>query len=383
MTLETSAEVESFERTLEDLSDEAEMAGGRLSRSKVDQLYLRRSIGPDDCIRIEKALRQRGFFVDEEVGSVESEIEPGPDEWVGYATAMHQLIASAKRVPLLNSDEESAYGEAVQRSATLLEKPEQERTEVEQRVIVAGRRAFDRLVHHNIRLVTSFVYHPSYRYRHDLDDMVQMGLFGLMRAAEKFDPAHGCRFSTYAMWWIRQAVHRGIANDGKTIRLPVHMIALVSKFRRTKRALDLSGNVSSGVLIRVAETLGWSKEFTARVAQIAEMRTVSFEAPIGPEADVKLGDVLRDDLPDPEETLVASDLAVQVRELIDELPDERQRDIIRRRFGIDCHEETLETIGQRYGVTRERIRQIEAAVLRRLHRRAVQRKLRSTVRDVT
>ncbi len=377
MTLEASAEVGRFEQTLEDLSDEAELADGRLSRAKVDQLYLRRSIDPDDAIRIERALKERGFAIDEDAEVVEIEAVREQEAQVGYATAMDHLIASAKRVALLKPDEEAAYGEAVQRAASLLLKPEEERTEIEQRTIVAGRRAFDRLVHHNIRLVTSFVYHPSYRYRHDLDDMVQMGLFGLMRAAEKFDPAHGCRFSTYATWWIRQGVHRGIANDGKTIRLPVHMIALVSKYRRTQRALDLTGGVSSKAIARIAETLGWSTEFAARVAQIAEMRTVSFETPLGPEADAKLGDIIQDSLPGPEEMVVANDVATHVRELIDELSDARERDIIRRRFGLDGPEETLDAIGQRYGVTRERIRQIESKILNKLRLRIVQRRLGS------
>ncbi len=377
MTLEASAEVVRFEQTLEDLSDEAELADGRLSRAKVDQLYLRRSIDPDDAIRIERALKERGFAIDEDAEVVEIEAVREQEAQVGYATAMDHLIASAKRVALLKPDEEAAYGEAVQRAASLLLKPEEERTEIEQRTIVAGRRAFDRLVHHNIRLVTSFVYHPSYRYRHDLDDMVQMGLFGLMRAAEKFDPAHGCRFSTYATWWIRQGVHRGIANDGKTIRLPVHMIALVSKYRRTQRALDLTGGVSSKAIARIAETLGWSTEFAARVAQIAEMRTVSFETPLGPEADAKLGDIIQDSLPGPEEMVVANDVATHVRELIDELSDARERDIIRRRFGLDGPEETLDAIGQRYGVTRERIRQIESKILNKLRLRIVQRRLGS------
>ena len=377
MTLEASAEVARFKRTLEDLSDEAEMAEGKLARAKIDQLYLKRSIDPDDAIRIEMILKERGFTIDEDLEIVDVEEVDERTSAVGFATAFDHLMSSARRVKLLKPDEEAAYGEAVQRAAAMLEKPEDERTDIERRTIVAGRRAFDRLVHHNIRLVTSFVNHPSYRYRHDLDDMVQMGLLGLMKAAEKFDPANGCRFSTYAMWWIRQSVYRGIANDGQTIRLPVHMIALVSKFRRTRRTIDLNGHLSAKAISHIADTLGWSTEFTARVAQIAEMRTVSFEAPIGPEGETKLGDVIQDDLPGPEETVVANDTAQRVRMLIEELPDERQKDIIRRRFGLDGPEETLEIVGQHYGVTRERIRQIESKVLRRLRRWIMNGKLES------
>lgn len=377
MPLEASAEVARFERTLEDLTDEAEMAEGTLARAKIDQLYLKRSINPDDAIRIEKTLKERGFRIDEGLEFIDVEETDERTSSVGFATAFDHIMSLARRVKLLRPDEEAAYGEAVQHAAALLEKPEDERTDIEQRTIMAGRRAYDRLVHHNIRLVTSFVNHPSYRYRHDLDDMVQMGLFGLMKAAEKFDPAHGCRFSTYAMWWIRQSVHRGIANDGKTIRLPVHMIALVSKYRRTLRTLDLNGSISAKAISHIADTLGWSTEFTARVAQIAEMRTVSFEAPLGPEGEIKLGDIIQDNSPGPEETVVANDTAKRIRMLIEELPDERQKDIIRSRFGLDGPEETLEIVGQRYGVTRERIRQIEAKVLKRLHRWVVNGKLDS------
>jgi len=377
MTLEASAEAQNFERTLEDLSDEAEMAGGILSRTKVDQLYLRRLLGPDDAAQIEKILRERGFSINEDAEIVEVDTEPERESNVRYATAIDHLIASAKRVPLLKPDEEAAFGEAIQRAARLIEKPEENRTDIEHRLVLAGRRAYDRLVHHNIRLVTSFVYHPSYRYRHDIDDMVQMGLFGLMKAAERFDPEHGCRFSTYAMWWIRQAVQRGIANDGKTIRLPVHMIALVGKYRRTQRTLDLTGGVNAKAISRIAETLGWSTEFTARISQIAEMRTVSFETPIGPEDDGKLGDTIQDSLPGPEDTVVAKDIAIHVRELIEDISDARERDIISRRFGLDGPEETLDSIGQRYGVTRERIRQIEGKILKQLRLRALQRKLGS------
>lgn len=373
MTLEASAETENFARTLEDLSDEAEMADGKLSREKVDSLYLKRSIEPDDALRIERILKERGFVVQETPQREEDDTQSLYP--VTYATAIDHLIASARKVKLLTADQEAAYGESIQKAGLFLKKPEAERSDIEKRVIAFGKRSFDDLVHHNIRLVTSFVFDPSYRYRHDIDDMVQMGLLGLMRAAERFDPTLGCRFSTYAMWWIRQSIHRGIANDGNTIRLPVHMIGHVTKFRRSLRALDLAVGISGSAIVRVAESLGWTKEYTARIAQISEMRTVSFETPIGEVDGTTWGEVIPDRLPGPEDIAVANDIARQVREMLDELPDERQRDIIKRRFGLDGPAETLESIGEHYSVTRERIRQIEAKALKRLRHRALHRRL--------
>jgi RNA polymerase primary sigma factor len=376
MTLGASAETPNFARTLEDLTDEAEMADGQLQREKVDLLYLKRAIEPDDAVKIETILKERGFVVIDSAIRDEDENETPTVRTVSHATAVEHLIADAKKVKLLTPDEEATFGEAIQKAEQLLQKPVDERTDIENRVITAGKRAFDSLVHHNIRLVIKFVYDPRYRYRHDIDDMVQMGLIGLMRAAERFDPTLGFRFSTYAMWWIRQGVHRGIANDGNTIRLPVHMIEHVTKFRRSLRVLGLTEGTSPNAVVRVAESLGWTKEYTARVAQIAEMRTVSFETPIGEEDSSTLGELIPDRLPGPEDMTITNDIAQQVRELLDELPTERQRDVIRRRFGLDGPEETLESIGTRYNVTRERIRQIEAKALKKLRRGAVRQRLR-------
>ncbi|MCB9931540.1 MAG: RNA polymerase sigma factor RpoD/SigA [Alphaproteobacteria bacterium] len=227
----------------------------------------------------------------------------------------------------------------------------------------------------NIRLVAKFVFERRMRNRHDADDLVQMGLMGLMRAAEKFDPDYGCRFSTYASWWIRQGVHRGIANDARTIRVPVHILERISKFRRTRNALGLITDNSGTAVRKIAEALGWSDAFTARIAQIAEMRTVSLEDSVGPDQGITLADLVPDTKPGPEEIAISNDTFQSVRSIIEELNDDRLKDIITRRFGLDGTEETLQSIGESYGITRERIRQLEEKALGSLRRLAIKRRL--------
>lgn len=381
MALKETTESVQFSKTLEDLSDEAEMADGKLSREVVDNLYLRRDVNPDDAIKIEKILRQKGYSIEDTTEHGKLEPIKLEERSAAYKSALDQLISSAKRFPVLSADQEAAYGEAVQRGLLLSEKPDGERSDVEDRLVSNRKRSLDALITHNIRLVISIALDRHYRDRHDIDDIVQMGLLGLMRAAEKFDPAHGCRFSTYAMWWIKQSIHRGIANDSNTIRLPIHMIQTVSKFRRAKRALDESRKSNRNTINRLAEKLGWNTDYTARIAQIAEMRTVSFDAPIGDSDSVTLGEFIQDERPNPEDIMVAKDTTSHVRSLVGELSNERQRDIIKRRFGFSGIDETLESIGIRYSLTRERIRQIEVKALKNLQRIVLRKKYRRLGED--
>ena len=366
----------SFDRTLEDLTDEAETSGNFLNRTEVDNLYIRRGIGPDQALAIEKALKSQGIEIREN-GDIAAEelVSPSPSP-VSHDTALNHLIAAARRYPLLNADEEAACGEAIQRGLQMRETQKGERTEIDERIIAAGERAHKKLVNSNIRLVVKFAFEPRYRNRMDIDDLVQMGLIGLMRAAEKFDPSLEFRFSTYASWWIQQGMSRGIADHGRTIRLPVHMIERISKFRRASRAVRGESKTKPSVK-RIAEALGWDDAYTARIAQISEMHLVSLDAGVGPDNDTPLVDLIADDALDPEALTVKGDTASHVRAMVDELEDDRLRDIVHRRFGFDGAEETLESVGESYGVTRERIRQLESKALKILTRRAKQKKLGS------
>ncbi len=203
-------------------------------------------------------------------------------------------------------------------------------------------------------------------------DMVNEGNMGLMRAVERFDPTKGAKLSTYAAWWIKQSIKRGIANQGKTIRLPVHLVDRVAKIRRA--ALKLHEELGrEPTESEIAEVMGMKAE---RVGELlaASCRPASLDAPVGDDDDTRFADLVRDENSTTAfERLDESSRHDMVLELVGRL-DQREIAVIRERFGLNGRSErTLEQIGQRFGVTRERIRQIEAGALRKL-RKLVERR---------
>ena len=354
--------------TLEDLTDEAETRDGVLDREAVDVLYLRRGIEPGQAIAIERALKSAGIVIRED----ESESPPPPAKAPGpSATALDYLLWCARGYRLLSHDEEAAYGEAVQRARLVGGKPASERSDLESRLLEAGARARTRLVLSNIRLVAKFANDPSVRGRLDMDDLVQVGLLGLIRAADRYDPAFETRFSTYAVWWIRRFISRTIDDEGRTIRLPVHVHERVRKFRRARRVLESDGASRRPDISRVADALGWTTTETARVASLAEMRVVSLDDRMDPRGETTYAERMEADSPSPESVYEVFERDERLRRLVEGLGNRRLQDIVVRRFGLDGDDAlTLQELGERYGVTRERIRQLEAKALRNLRQRA-------------
>jgi RNA polymerase primary sigma factor len=299
------------------------------------------------------------------------------------------------KVPLLSADEEVALAQRIEggaaaelelaERAALVESGGVPRplSDVEHRFLGRrvrdGERAKSKLIEANLRLVVSIA--KRYRNRNlAFLDLIQEGNLGLMRAVEKFDYTKGFKFSTYATWWIRQAITRAIADQARTIRIPVHMVETINKVVRVQRQL-LQEQGREPTVEEVAER---AEMTVVRVREILRLNqdTVSLEQPMGDEDGFSLSDVIEDaDAEVPADAAARAMLNEAVKEALSQL-SEREQKVVRLRFGLDDgHMRTLEEVGKEFGVTRERIRQIEAKTLAKLRHPIRSQRLRDYLEE--
>ncbi len=286
---------------------------------------------------------------DDEIENIDLSVPDG----ISIEDPVRMYLKEIGKVPLLTADEE---------------------VELAKRMEEGDVEAKKKLAEANLRLVVSIAKRYVGRGMLFLD-LIQEGNLGLIKAVEKFDYKKGYKFSTYATWWIRQAITRAIADQARTIRIPVHMVETINKFVRVQRQL-LQELGREPYPEEIAEQMGMPVERVREIQKIS-LEPVSLETPIGEEEDSHLGDFIQDDnVPVPAEAAAFTLLREQLDEVLGTLTDREQK-VLKLRFGLeDGRARTLEEVGKEFKVTRERIRQIEAKALRKLRHPSRSRKLK-------
>ena len=300
--------------------------------------------------------------------------------------AIRLYLQEISRIALLTADEEKVLGRKIVLGS-------EARTELDglgdavstldrrrlQRVIDQGRRAREDLTNANLRLVVSIAKRYT-KVSMPLADAIQSGNIGLMKAVEKFDYTRGFKFSTYATWWIKQAISRAVAEESRNIRLPTHAMENINRALRVQRELTQL-NQREPTIIEIARAMGESPD---RVAEYFSMAadTTSLDQPTRADGDSTIADhIAAADAVDPSDGVELEDMREAMRVVLDELP-EREREVMKMRFGLDIeHSATLEEVGQAFNITRERVRQIEVRALFRLRHVASGQALRNFVKE--
>ena len=343
-------------------------AAGKLTTQEIDALIVDFGIEVEDLDKVYEMAEQNGIEVVDDMSetaldtlNLDSDVSKGMEggedsKNVAIDDPVKAYLRDIGKVPLLTAEEE---------------------IDLAMRITEGDRRAQRRLEEANLRLVVSIAKKYTGRGMQFLD-LIQEGNLGLIKAAQKFDYTKGFKFSTYATWWIRQAITRAIADQARTIRIPVHMVETINKVKKANSQL-LHQNGKEPTPDEIAELLDMSPDKVREILRVAQ-EPVSLETPIGEEEDSHLGDFLPDD-----EALAPADAASQslLREEIAAALSTltpREAKVLSLRFGLeDGHPRTLEEVGKEFNVTRERIRQIEAKALRKLRHPNRSKRLRDFV----
>lgn len=338
---------------------EAGKIKGMLTYKEVMDAFEKIDIPTEQIEKVYETLERLGIDVVSEIDDdiEEIEIEEDPElsipEGITIDDPVRMYLKEIGKVPLLTAEEE---------------------VELAQRMEAGDEEPKKRLAEANLRLVVSIAKRYVGRGMQFLD-LIQEGNLGLIKAVEKFDYKKGFKFSTYATWWIRQAITRAIADQARTIRIPVHMVETINKLIRVSRQL-LQELGREPLPEEVAKEMGMSEDKVREIMKISQ-EPVSLETPIGEEEDSHLGDFIPDDdAPAPAESAAFTLLKEQLIDVLDTLTP-REEKVLRLRFGLDDgRARTLEEVGKEFNVTRERIRQIEAKALRKLRHPSRSKKLK-------
>src|SRR5215207_10019 len=317
---------------------------GCVELSEVSRAIEEAGLDEDDVERLYQDIQQRGIELSDDCGRSASDLTYVNGDLAHSTTdALQLFLNEVGRYQLLTAEEEVELAKRIERG---------------------DREAKERMINSNLRLVVSI----AKKYQgHGLSllDLIQEGIIGLIRAVEKFDWRKGFKFSTYATWWIRQAVQRGVANKAREIRIPVHIVDRERKIARAERELMMK-------LGRAPEEEEVAKAAKLPLKQVREVRqaaraVTSLDRPAGEEGGTSLGELVAGGEPGPEETLHVSLEEDILRRAVANLPD-RYQEIVKLRYGLngDADPQSLEEIGRRLGLTRERVRQLEADALARL-----------------
>lgn len=335
---EVSLDSELFDKILEELE-----------KAKVEILPISESEEDDMMLEEMEDLDQMEDVPDVDINSIDIAVPEG----VGLDDPVRMYLKEIGKVPLLSAEDE---------------------IELAKKMELGDEEAKKKLAEANLRLVVSIAKRYVGRGMLFLD-LIQEGNLGLIKAVDKFDYKKGYKFSTYATWWIRQAITRAIADQARTIRIPVHMVETINKLMRVSRQL-VQELGREPLAEEIAEKMDLPVDRVREIVKIAQ-EPVSLETPIGEEEDSHLGDFIQDDnVPVPAEAATYTMLKEQIVDVLTTLTDREQK-VLRLRFGLDDgRSRTLEEVGKEFQVTRERIRQIEAKALRKLRHPSRSRKLR-------